>query len=180
LATNRRRRLALTGSGRARIKIHETYGKALAMLKTIDPRLNADVLHALALMGHGDVIVVADANFPAASTAAKTEYGRLLNLSGLSLAQAVEAILSLMPLDTLVGDAACRMRIDEDPTAVPPVQAEAQAAINAAEGRPRLIVGVARQEFYDRAKRAYAVVLTGERRFYGSLLLRKGVIDPPA
>ena len=51
------------------------------MLKTIDPRLNADVLHALALMGHGDVIVVADANFPAASTAARTPFGRLLYLS---------------------------------------------------------------------------------------------------
>jgi L-fucose mutarotase len=148
------------------------------MLKGIDSRLNAEVLHALALMGHGDIVTIADANFPAAATAAATPYGRLLHLSGLSLAEAVEAVCSLLPIDTLVEDAACRMSIDEDPTAVPPVQAEAQRTIDMAEGRSRPIVAVPRQAFYDRAKRAYAIILTGERRFYGSLLLRKGVVDP--
>ncbi len=99
------------------------------MLKLTDPRLNADVLHALAPMGHGDVIVVADANFPAASTAAHTPYRRLLRLDNLTLGEALEAILSLMPLDSLVDDAACRMRVDGQPDELPPVQREAQQAI---------------------------------------------------
>jgi L-fucose mutarotase len=150
------------------------------MLKLIDPRLNADVLHALALMGHGDVIVVADANFPAASTAARTPHGHLLRLDNLSLAEAVEAILSLMPLDTLVTDAACRMMVDEDPAFIPPVQHEVQLAIETAGEKSQTLAGLGRQDFYDRAKQAYAVVLTGERRFYGTALLRKGVIDPLA
>jgi L-fucose mutarotase len=149
------------------------------MLKVIDPRLNAEVLYALALMGHGDEVVVADANFPAASTAAQTAYGRLLHLDNLTLGQSVEAILTLLPLDRLVSDGACRMQIDEDPSAIPPVQREAQTAIDAAEVRPLTMTGVARADFYERAKRAYAVILTGERRFYGTMLLRKGVIDPP-
>jgi L-fucose mutarotase len=150
------------------------------MLKLIDPRLNADVLHALALMGHGDVIVVADANFPAASTAALTPHGRLLRLDNLTLAESVEAILSLMPLDSLVDDAACRMMVDGEPDVLPPVQREAQRAIEEFGETGHTLAGLERQAFYERAKQAYAVVLTGERRFYGTALLRKGVIAPPA
>lgn len=150
------------------------------MLKLIDPRLNADVLHALALMGHGDVIVVADANFPAASTAACTPHGRLLRLDNLTLAEATEAILSLMPLDTLVNDAACRMQVDGRPDELPPVQEEAQQAVDRAAGVGHALTGLERNAFYERAKQAYAVVLTGERRFYGTALLRKGVIEPDA
>lgn len=149
------------------------------MLKLIDPRLNADVLHALALMGHGDVIVVADANFPAASTAAQTPYGRLLRLDNLTLGESIEAILSLMPLDSLVDDAACRMRVDGKPDELPPVQLEAQRAIETSGELGHTLAGLNRHVFYERAKQAYAVILTGERRFYGTALLRKGVIDPP-
>ena len=148
------------------------------MLKRIDARLNPDVLHALALMGHGDELVVADANFPAASTASKTDYGRLLYLGNLTLAEAVDAILSLMPLDTLVDEFACRMQVDEAPNELPPVQAEAQATIDRSEGTPRPLAGLDRHSFYARAKQAYAVILTGERRFYGTVVLRKGVIEP--
>lgn len=150
------------------------------MLKKIDPRLNAEVLHALALMGHGDVIVVADANFPAASTAATTPHKHLLRLDNLTLGEAVEAILSLMPLDSLVDDAACRMMIDDGPDTIPPVQREAQQAIEASGETGHTLGGLERHAFYARAKQAFAVVLTGERRFYGTALLRKGVIDPDA
>jgi L-fucose mutarotase len=148
------------------------------VLKKIDPRLNADLLHVLALMGHGDELVVADANFPAASTSCGTHYGRLLHLDNLTLAEAIEAILSLMPLDTLVDEFACRMLVDGAAEELPPVQAEAQAAIHRLEGNLRPMVGLERKAFYARAKQAYAVVQTGERRFYGSLLVRKGVIEP--
>jgi L-fucose mutarotase len=148
------------------------------MLKTIDPRLNADLLHVLALMGHGDELVVADANFPAASTACGTPYGHLLCLGDLTLAEAVEAILSLMPLDTWVDEFACRMLVDGAAGEIPPVQAEAQVTIDRTEGKPRPLAGLDRHAFYARAKQAYAVVQIGERRFYGSLLLRKGAIEP--
>jgi len=63
---------------------------------------------------------------------------------------------------------------------IPPVQAEVQAVIDAAEGRPRPMVGIERFDFYERAKRAYAVIQSGERRFYGCIILRKGVIPPEA
>ena len=148
------------------------------MLKGIDHRLNADVLHALRAMGHGDLLVVADTNFPADAVARDTTLGRLLRMENLTAAEAVGAILSVLPLDDFVEDHAARMEVVGDPAARPEVQREVQAAIDAAEGRPRPMVGVERFDFYARARQAYAVVQTGERRFYGCFLLRKGVIPP--
>ena len=149
------------------------------MLKNIDNRLNADVLYALRAMGHGDTIVIADTNFPADSIARETVLGELLRMDNLTCAQAVEAVLSLLPLDTFVDDFAGRMEVVGDPNRIEPVQAEVQAAIDAAEGRPRPMISIERFEFYDRARQAYAVIQTGERRFYGCFILRKGVIAPP-
>jgi L-fucose mutarotase len=148
------------------------------MLKGIDPRLNADVLYALRAMGHGDLLVVADANFPADSIARHTVLGRLLRMDNLSAAEAVRAILTVFPLDTFVDDFAGRMEVVGEPDTVPPVQAEVQAAIDAAEGRHRPMVGIERFAFYALARTAYAVIQTGERRFYGCFTLRKGVIPP--
>ncbi|MBC7736459.1 MAG: RbsD/FucU family protein [Candidatus Saccharibacteria bacterium] len=149
------------------------------MLKNIDNRLNADVLYALRAMGHGDTIVIADTNFPSDSIARETVLGELLRMDNLTCAQAIEAVLSLLPLDTFVDDFAGRMEVVGDPNRIEPVQAEVQAAIDAAEGRPRPMISIERFEFYDRARQAYAVIQTGERRFYGCFILRKGVIAPP-
>ena len=85
-----------------------------------------------------------------------------------------------MPLDTFVEDFACRMEIVGNPTEVPPVQSEVQTEIDAAEGQPRPMLSIERFAFYDAAKDAYAVIQTGERRFYGCFILRKGVIGPEA
>jgi L-fucose mutarotase len=148
------------------------------MLKGIDPRLNADVLYALRAMGHGDYLILADTNFPSDSIASQTVLGELLRMENLTTGQAAEAILSVMPLDTFVDDFAGRMEIVDNPTEVPPVQAEVQAAIDAAEGESRPMVGIERFEFYDVARDAYAVIQTGERRFYGCFMFRKGVIPP--
>ena len=148
------------------------------MLKGIDPRLNAEVLGALRAMGHGDVLVLADTNFPADSVARQTVLGRLLRMDNLTSAEAAQAILSVLPLDTFVDDFAARMEVVGEPDAIPPVQAEVQAEIDAAEGRARPMVGVERFAFYDRARAAYAVIQTGERRFYGCFVFRKGVIPP--
>lgn len=150
------------------------------MLKGIDPRLNAEVLHALRAMGHGDVLVIADTNFPSDSVARHTILGELLRMDNLTAGAAARAILSVFPLDSFVDDFAARMEIVGSPDEVPEVQAEVQAEIDAAEGSPRPMVGVERFAFYDRAREAYAVIQTGERRFYGCFLFRKGVIPPDA
>lgn len=148
------------------------------MLKNLDNRLNAEVLFALRAMGHGDTLVIADSNFPSASIARQTVLGELLRMDNLTCGQAVEAVLSVLPLDTFVDDFAGRMEVVGDPSRVEPVQAEVQAAIDAAEGRPRQMISIERFEFYERAKGAYAVIQTGERRFYGCFIFRKGVIAP--
>ena len=150
------------------------------MLKGIDNRLNAEVLYALRAMGHGDTLVISDTNFPSDSIARETSYGELLRMDNLTAGAAAEAILSVLPLDTFVDDFAGRMEIVDDAATVAPVQAEVQAAIDAAEGRPRPMVGIERFDFYDRAREAYAVIQTGERRFYGCFIFRKGVIPPEA
>ena len=94
------------------------------MLKLIDPGLNADVLHALKSMGHGDELVLCDTNFPADSVARHTVLGRLLHLDNVSAARAAKAILSLMPLDNFVDQPALRMEIAGAPNDIPPVQIE--------------------------------------------------------
>ena len=148
------------------------------MLKGVNPLLNADVLYALRAMGHGDRLVVCDTNFPADSIARQTAFGELLRIDNVSAAKAIEAILSVMPLDTFVDDAAMRMEIVGQPQEVAPVQREVQAVIDRAEGRSLPLVGVERHAFYEKAKAAYCVIATGERRFYGCFLFSKGVIAP--
>lgn len=148
------------------------------MLKGINPSLNADVLYVLRSMGHGDQIVIADTNFPSDSVAQDTVHAELLRMENLTAAQAVEAVLSVLPLDTFVDDFAGRMEIVGEPDTITPVQAEVQKAINQAEGRERPMVSIERFDFYDAARNAYAVIQTGERRFYGCFIFRKGVIPP--
>ncbi|MCC0035008.1 MAG: ribose ABC transporter [Hoeflea sp.] len=150
------------------------------MLKGLDPRLNAEVLYALRAMGHGDTLIIADTNFPSDTLARQTVLGELLRMDNLTSAQAAEAVLSVLPLDTFVDDFAGRMEIVGSPDEIAPVQAEVQAVIDTAEGRPRPMAGIERFAFYDMAKQAYAVIQTGERRFYGCFMLRKGVIPPDA
>jgi L-fucose mutarotase len=148
------------------------------MLKGIDNRLNADVLGALRAMGHGDTIIISDTNFPADTIARQTTIGRLLRMENLTSAEAAKAILSVLPLDTFVDDFAGRMEVVGDPDKIEPVMTEVQAEIDSAEGRSRPMISIERFDFYDVAKQAYAVVQTGERRFYGCFMLRKGVIPP--
>ncbi|VDC30726.1 RbsD/FucU family protein [Pseudogemmobacter humi] len=150
------------------------------MLKGIDHRLNADVLHALRAMGHGDMLILTDVNFPSDSVARHTTLGRALTMENLSATDAARAILSLLPLDDFVPDFAGRMEVVGDPAALPEVQREVQAEVDRAEGRARPLPGIERFAFYDLAKQAYAVIATGERRFYGCFMFRKGVIAPDA
>ena len=149
------------------------------MLKGINPLLNADVLQALRAMGHGDDLIIADTNFPADSVARQTVLGKLLRIDA-PAAEVVKAVLSLYPLDTFVDDAAARMEIVGKPDEIPPVQKEVQKEIDTAEGKAWPMISVERYAFYERAKKAYCVIQTGERRFYGCFAFRKGVVPPDA
>lgn len=149
------------------------------MLKGINPLLNADVLQALRAMGHGDDLIIADTNFPSDSVARQTALGRVLRIDA-SAAQVVKAVLSLYPLDTFVDDSAARMEIVGKPSEIPPVQSEVQKEVDKAEGKSWPMIAVERYAFYERAKQAYCVIQTGERRFYGCFAFRKGVVPPDA
>ncbi|WP_224543802.1 RbsD/FucU family protein [Mesorhizobium sp. CA16] len=149
------------------------------MLKAINPLLNADVLQALRAMGHGDDLIIADTNFPSDSVARQTVLGKLLRIDA-TAAEVVKAVLSLYPLDTFVDDAAARMEIVGKPNEIPPVQREVQKEIDAAEGKPWPMISIERYAFYERSKKAYCVIQTGERRFYGCFAFRKGVVPPEA
>jgi len=150
------------------------------MLKSIDPFLNADVLHALRAMGHGDELVICDTNFPADSVARQTVLGAVLRIDNVTAARAAKAVLSVMPLDSFVAKPARRMEVGDTPDDIPPVQAEVQAEIDAAEGSPSPMGSIERFAFYETAKKAYCVIQTGERRFYGCFVFQKGVIPPEA
>ncbi|MDX8460346.1 RbsD/FucU family protein [Mesorhizobium humile] len=149
------------------------------MLKGINPLLNADVLQALRAMGHGDDLIIADTNFPSDSVARQTVLGKLLRIDA-TAAEVVKAVLSVLPLDTFVNDAAARMEIVGKPNEIPPVQKEVQKEIDAAEGKPWPMISIERYAFYERSRKAYCVIQTGERRFYGCFAFRKGVVPPDA
>jgi L-fucose mutarotase len=141
------------------------------MLKGIDPLLAPELLHALAAMGHGDELAVVDANFPAVSVAR-----RLVRLDGVPAPRALQAILSLLPLDTFTDTPAAVMAVVGDPAAVPPPVREFQPIVDAAAGRPVRLVALERFAFYERARAAFAVVATGDTRAYGNILVTKGVV----
>ncbi len=142
------------------------------MLKGLDPLLGPDLLRLLRAMGHGDEIVVADANFPAASIAR-----RLVRADGIEAPRLVAAIVSVLPLDDFVPAAAFRMQVVDEPDEIPLITGHFARAL-AAGGYHGPIEPIERFVFYERAKAAFAVVATGETRLYGNLILKKGVIRP--
>ncbi|MFN3613705.1 MAG: RbsD/FucU family protein [Rubrimonas sp.] len=141
------------------------------MLRDIPPILTPELLHALRAMGHGDDIAIVDANFPAASLGPVC-----IRLDGASATEALAAVLKVMPLDDFVPDPAHVMQVVGDPDAVPEVVAEFQQIVNAAADNPAALASLERFAFYDRARGAFAVVQTGERRLYGNIILKKGVV----
>ncbi len=140
------------------------------MLLGLDPLLSPDLLHALAAMGHGDRIALVDANYPA------TTGRRLIVLPGIEVSRALRAVLTVLPCDTFVDDPAAVMQVVGAPDEVPPVVAGMNAEL-AARGWPAA-VGLERHAFYAAAATAFAIVQTGERRFYGNIILSKGVVAP--
>jgi L-fucose mutarotase len=149
------------------------------MLKGIDQRLSAEIVHVLMLMGHGDDLVLADVNHPAATIAAETTYGRLIDMAGCDIPTAARAILSLMPLDTFVPAPVARMQVVGNPGAQVPIFARMQGVIDAAEGRPVEMQALERFDFYAAAKRSFAIIRTADSGPYGCFILKKGVVDLP-
>lgn len=142
------------------------------MLIGLDPLLSPDLLHALASMGHGDTIALVDANYPA------TRGRSLIDLRSVGVVPALRAILGVLPLDTFVPNPATVMQVVGDPDAQPPVCAEINAVLREHGGIAAQTVE--RHAFYAAAEQAFAIVATGERRFYGNVILTKGVIGPEA
>ena len=145
------------------------------MLHGIHPLIHADLLHALASMGHGDEIAIVDANFPAASTGR-----RLFHVTTARAADALDAILTLLPLDSFATPAAFSMQVVGNPSAVPdPVSEFADVLARRAPGRATL-GALEREAFYARARDAFAVVRTADVRAYGNILLVKGTLHDAA
>jgi L-fucose mutarotase len=141
-----------------------------AVLKGIDPLLVPRLLYRLAAMGHGDEIAVVDRNYPAYSAGPE-----VIELPGVDVTGAVRVILQLLPLDTFVDQPVLYMQPVNGEDALP-IHREVAALAGDVEQRHVEMQGLTRQAFYDRARRASAVVSTTENRPYGCFLLVKGVI----
>jgi L-fucose mutarotase len=143
------------------------------MLRGIHPLLTPDLLHALAAMGHGDRIAVVDGNFPASSHAK-----RLIVLPAVSAPAVLEAILSVLPIDDFEPHPASVMQVVGDAAMIPEAVREFVAILARNDLAPP--ARLERRAFYHATSEAFAVVQTGERRFYGNILLTKGVLPPDA
>lgn len=139
------------------------------MLKNISPILSPELLKILMEMGHGDEIVIGDGNFPAASVAQ-----RLVRLDGHGVPEVLDAILKLFPLDTYVESPVALMD-NGDVANEPPIWTDYRNIVKDNEGEKSFEL-VERFDFYDRAKKAYAVVATGETAIYANIILKKGVV----
>mgnify|MGYP001039636350 FL=1 len=142
------------------------------MLKNIPKIVSPELLKTLAEMGHGDEIVIADGNFPA-----ETFGKRVIRADGISGAAMLDAVLSLLPLDTYSDPNFILMKLMEcDEGKIEPGIWCDYAAIAATHDKNVRIGQIGRFEFYERAKSAYAVIATGEEAVYANIILKKGVI----
>jgi L-fucose mutarotase len=143
------------------------------MLKGIPPLISPDFMKILMEMGHGDDIVLVNANFPAASNAR-----RLVRCDGSTGVEVLEAVMRFFPLDNFIASPVTLMDVASGETTVPEIWSEFQAVITRSEPWVQQFETVKRFEFYERARQAYAIVATGERRRYANIILRKGIIEP--
>ena len=143
------------------------------MLINIDPILSPELLHALRSMGHGDKLVLADANFPSASLAKK-----LIRLDGANIPNAAKAILSVLPLDSFVDYPVERMEIDDNPNEINDVHQDLIDVLKNSAGDKWKVGSIERFKFYEEAKQAYMIVSTTDARAFGCFIITKGVIKP--
>ncbi|MDF2635931.1 MAG: RbsD or FucU transport [Pelosinus sp.] len=142
------------------------------MLKGIPAIISPDLLKIMHEMGHGDDLVIGDANYPAASNAQ-----RLIRCDGHGTTELLDAILQLFPLDSYVEYPVSLMQVVPGDPTIPEIQDEIKKVVIKQEGRgEKVIEYVERFSFYEKAKKAYAIVATTERKLYGCMIIKKGVI----
>jgi len=140
------------------------------MLKNVPSVLSPELLKIMMEMGHGDEIVIGDGNFPAASNAQ-----RLVRLDGHGVCEILDAMLQFLPLDTYVEAPVGLMAVTPGDPVVPVIWDDYRKIIKEREGDHKIEM-VERFEFYERAKKAYAIVATGETALYANIILKKGVV----
>jgi L-fucose mutarotase len=150
--------------------VHRTKG-VMAMLKGIPGILSPDLLKILMEMGHGDEIVLADGNFPAAAYAQ-----RLVRCDGHGVPELLDAILELFPLDTYVEKPVVLMELVPGDNTKPVIWDEYRNIVGKYEPDLTDFEHMERFAFYERAKKAYAIVATGEKALYANIILKKGVV----
>jgi len=145
------------------------------MLKGIDPLLSPDLLHALAAMGHGDEIVIADANFTAKTLAGGKA---LIVLPGAGVQRTAEAVLSLLPLDAAVAQPVAYMQVSDTPAGYRSALQRSVVASLEAHGwaTSAQCEAIERFAFYERVRHAFAIVHTGELQPFANFIFKKGVI----
>ena len=146
------------------------------MLHGIDPNVTPDLLIALAQMGHGDEIVIVDANFPAASTARSCIWQDVICYPGFNAPKVSRLIVNLMPLDGFYDYAALRMEIDDAPDQLGDVHKDVFECLTPHLPEGAKLSSISRQNFYTKSKTAFAVLQCSETRPFGCFILRKGVI----
>jgi len=143
------------------------------MLINIDPLLSPELLSIMQSMGHGDKLVLCDANFPAHSN-----NNKVVRLDGINIPRAAKAILSIFPLDSFVPYPVQRMEIDEKPDEINEVHQDLINVVKEVSGSNWKVGSIERQKFYEETRNAYAVVSTSESRPFGCFIFTKGVIQP--
>ena len=147
------------------------------MLININPVLSPDLLFHLRSMGHGEKIILADANFPANSM-----NKNVIRLDGVDIKSAANAILSVFPLDSFIvsqgGSPALRMEVDNKPEELTETHKEFIEAVKNNSGSQWKVGSITRQNFYEEAKKAYCIVTTTDARPFGCFIITKGVILP--
>ena len=142
------------------------------MLKGIPPILSPELLKIMMEMGHGDTIVIADGNFPGAAIAQ-----RLIRLDGHGVPEILDAVLQLIPLDQYVSQPAALMEVVPGDDVRPTIWEDYRALLAKHGEDPQAVEMMERFAFYERAKKAYAIVATGETAIYANVLLKKGVVQ---
>jgi len=150
----------------------EIFTRRLQMLKGIPKQISPELMHTLMNMGHGDEIVLADGNFPAASNARI-----LIRADGLDVCTILRAVMQFFPLDTFVDDHAVVMAVVDPDAEEPPIWEKFQSILRDAEGREVTLTPIERHKFYARSREAYCVVATSEEALYANLILKKGVVQ---
>ena len=147
------------------------------MLININPVLSPELLFHLRSMGHGEKLILADANFPA-----NTSNDKVIRLDGVDIKDAASAILSVFPLDSFIvsqgGSSALRMEVDDKPEELTETHNEFIEAVKKVSGENWNVGSISRQDFYKEAKTAYCIVTTTDARPFGCFILTKGVILP--